>query len=255
MQGAATRARWTPVREELARWQDAGRVARLWLRDDDATDVTPALIRLADRCAASSTPYLIAAIPSQADHELAAFLASQPLAEVAAHGWTHRNHAPEGSKKQEFPIHRPKSEILHELRRARARSDALFGDKSIPIYVPPWNRIAPEVAALLPDAGFRAVSAFGRKPMFAPPSSVHELNTHLDIIDWYGSRGGRDPDALTAELAGHLAWARRNVPSAIGVLTHHRVHDAIAWQFVEELLAETAQHAAVRWSRPSALIS
>ena len=244
-----------PVREELARWQDAGRVARLWLRDDDAVSVTPALIRLAELCTASGIPYLIAAIPSHADRELATFLASQPLAEVAPHGWSHRNHANEAERKQEFPPHRPKSEILGELGLARARIDGLFGKLSVPIYVPPWNRIEREVATLLPDAGFRALSALGRKAMFAAPSPLHELNTHLDIIDWRGSRGGRDLAALATELAGHLGWARQNDASTIGILTHHLVHDEIAWRFVEELFAETARHAAVRWSRVSDLIS
>lgn len=248
-------ARWTPAREELARWLDAGRKVYLWLRDDDAVSVTPALIRLAELCTASGIPYLIAAIPSHADRELAAFLASQPLAEVAPHGWSHRNHANEGERKQEFPPHRPKSEILYELERARARIDGLFGNKAVPIYIPPWNRIAPEVATLLPHAGFRALSALGRKAMFATPSPVHELNTHLDIIDWRGTRGGRDLDALVIELTGHLAWARQNDVPAIGILTHHLVHDEIAWRFLEELFAETARHAAVRWSRVSDLIS
>jgi hypothetical protein len=91
--------------------------------------------------------------------------------------------------------------------------------------------------------------------MFAAPSPVHELNTHLDIIDWRGTRGGRDLGALAIELAGHLAWARQNDVPALGVLTHHLVHDEIAWRFVEELFAETAHHAAVRWSRASDLIS
>lgn len=255
-QTAAThRARWMPVREELARSQDAGHQVCLWLRDDDAVSVTPALIRLAETCATNCAPYLVAVIPSRADHELAAFLASQPLAEVAPHGWTHQNRAMKGERKQEFPIHRPRSEILHELDLARTRIDGLFGNKFVPIYVPPWNRIAPEVAILLKDTGFRALSALGRRAMFAAFSPVHELNTHLDIIDWRGSRGGRDLDALVAELAGHIAWARQNDAPAIGILTHHLVHDEIAWRFVEELFAETAPHAAVRWSRVSELIS
>lgn len=245
--GRATR--WAPLREELARWQRAGQLARLWLRDDDAVTVTPALQQLASLCAAYGVPYLIAAIPAHADESLAAFLSGQQLAEVAAHGWSHRNHAGAGAK-AEFPVDRPAAEILHDLHAARARIDSLFRAQAVPIYVPPWNRIAPEIAALLPAAGFCAVSALGREHVgreqgttAAPP----HVNVHLDIIDWRGSRGGREPDALIAELASHLAWAREDRRSAIGILTHHLVHDDRAWRFLEELFTETADHIAVRW--------
>lgn len=250
----ASRARWMPVREELARWRGTDCVARLWLRDDDAIAVTPALIRLANLCSAGNVPYLIAAIPSRADRDLPAFMTEQPLGEVAAHGWTHHNHASREAKKAEFPIHRTQPEILRELARARARIEDLFADKAMAIYVPPWNRIAPEIATMLPDVGFKAVSALGRKPILAMPSRLIELNVHIDIIDWHGSRGGREPDVLATELAAQLSWARTNGRPATGILTHHLVHDEIAWQFMEELLAETAEHPAVRWFRPSELI-
>ncbi len=250
----ATRQRWGPVRDELRRWEESGRVARLWLRDDDAVTVTPHLVRLADLCAAHGIPFLVAAIPSLAGADLAAFLAEQALAEVAAHGWIHHDHAIDG-RKQEFPPHRPRSEILHELGLARTRTEALFSAMVVPIYVPPWNRIAPEIAALLPEAGFKTLSAFGRAPLPSLPAPMRQLNTHLDIIDWRGTRGGRERQALVTELAGHLAWARENGEPAIGILTHHLVHDEIAWQFLAELFAETGSHAAVQWCRPSALIS
>lgn len=246
--------RWKPVREELLRWQDAGRVAHLWLRDDDAIAVTPALARLAELCASHEVPYLVAAIPSRAGEDLAAYLSTQRLAEVAAHGWTHHNHASEGAKKEEFPASRPRSEILRELGLARARIDALFTRNSVPIYVAPWNRIVPEVASLLPDAGFTAVSVLGRKSTFAGRPPLPEVNVHVDIIDWRGSRTGRDPGELASELALQLASAREEGHAVTGILTHHLVHDDIAWQFLEELFAETAVHPAVRWSRASSLL-
>lgn len=247
----ARRDRWAPLREELARWQEAGLSARFWLRDDDAVTVTPALTRLAELCASHAVPCLIAAIPSQADENLAAYLASQELAEVAVHGWCHRNHA--GPKaKSEFPAGRPRPEVLHELGIARARIDALFGGKALPIYVPPWNRIAPAVAALLPEAGFRALSAKGRAPILGF-ACLEEINVHVDIIDWHGSRGGRDPESLVAELASHLAWSRENGQPAVGILSHHLMHDELAWQFLDQLFRETDQ-SAVRWSRASDLI-
>ena len=247
----ARASRWSALRDELARWARDGAVARLWLRDDDAVTVTPALERLAALCSAHGVPYLIAAVPSSADEDLAAYLSGQQLAEVAAHGWSHQSYA--NNTKTEFPAERSSSEILHDLSSARSRIETLFGAKVVPIFVPPWNRMTPEAAALLPQSGFRAISALGREGK--PREHVQTINVHLDIIDWRGSRGGRNPDDLIAELAGHLAWARENERTAIGILTHHLVHDAAAWNFLEDLFAETVGHPAVRWVRASELLS
>ena len=246
-----TPPRWAPLETELAHWQQAGAVARLWLRDDDAVSVTPALGRLAGLCATFEVPYLIAAIPSRAGRDLAERLACEPLAEAAAHGWTHQNHAGSGPK-AEFPIDRPEPEILDALTSARTRIDELFGPKAVPIYVPPWNRIATDVEELLPEAGFRAVSTIGRSSGAHP--ALRRVNVHLDIIDWHGSRGCRSADMLAAELAEHLALSRENGRPAIGVLTHHLDHDEAAWRFLEELFQESVGHVAVCWVSASQLL-
>ena len=247
-------AHWRAVRDELARWHARGQRARLWLRDDDAVTVTPALVQLMEMCGEVGVTPLIAVIPAQVREDLADYLNAAPASEVAVHGWSHINHATAGSKSQEFPVHRPRQDTLAELGQAAARLGAMFASRITPIYVPPWNRIAPEVAALLPDLGFRAVSAFGRKPLFADEASLVELNTHVDVIDWRGTRGGHDPERLTLELAQELAWSRENDWSPVGILTHHLVHDAQAWQFLRELFAETAAHPDVCWCRAGELV-
>src|SRR5690606_2680124 len=151
----ARAAQWSALRDELARWACDDTVARLWLRDDDAVTVTPALERLAALCSAHGVPYLVAAVPSGADQTLAAYLSGQPLAEVAAHGWRHHNHAID--TKTEFPAERASAKILRDLSEARSRIETLFGAMAVPLFVPPWNRMAPEAAALLPRSGFRAI--------------------------------------------------------------------------------------------------
>lgn len=246
--------RWAPVREELARWRDTGHVARLWLRDDDAVAVTPALRQLMVLCESHGVTPLIATIPAHATTPLADYLLDGPRGELAVHGWAHVNHALAGSKSQEFPTHRPRQQILTEIEQAKQRVDALTGSRALPIYVPPWNRIAIEVAELLPAFGFCALSAFGPASIFKGEPPLLELNTHVDIIDWRGTRGARDPDRLVGDVAQALRWSRDNGDLPVGVLTHHLVHDEAAWRFLGELFTVTASHPAVRWCRAGELM-
>jgi predicted deacetylase len=245
---------WGPLSRELAHWTEARRTANLWLRDDDAVAMTPALQRLVKLCETYRVPALLAVIPTEAKEELAAYLTGKPLFDVAVHGFSHKNHAPAGAKKQEFPVDRNRDHIETELTAGRLRLHALFGPKLAEIFVPPWNRIDADVAVRLPRFGFRALSALGRKSLFPVPAPLIEINVDLDIIDWHGNRGGHDHAWLAAQLARQLAWARGNNWCAVGVLTHHLVHDATAWQFLEELFAWTVSHPSMAWTGASELI-
>jgi hypothetical protein len=245
---------WGPLSRELSHWAEAGRTARLWLRDDDAVAMTPALERLVELCETYRVPALLAVIPTEAEEELAVSLTGKPLFEVAVHGFSHKNHAPAGAKKQEFPVERNRDQMEKELASGRLRLHGLFGSKLAEIFVPPWNRIDADVAAWLPRFGFRALSALGRKSLFPVPAPLVEINVHLDIIDWRGNRGGHDPASLAAQLARQLAWARSNDWCAVGILTHHLIHDATAWRFIEELFARTVSHPSVWWTAAKELI-
>jgi hypothetical protein len=243
-----------PLLRELDHWAESGRTANLWLRDDDAVARTPALETLVRLCETYRVPALLAVVPAEAKEELAAYLKGRPLFEVAVHGFAHTNHAPAGAKKQEFPVDRDPDQIESEFAQGRLRLGRLFGRKLTEIFVPPWNRIAVDVAVRLPKFGFRALSALGRNSLFQEPAPLIEINADLDIIDWRGNRGGYDPAWLAAKLAGQLAWARDHGWCAGGILTHHQVHDANAWRFLEKLFRWTASHPSVRWARASDLI-
>jgi peptidoglycan/xylan/chitin deacetylase (PgdA/CDA1 family) len=246
--------RWAPLWRELDHWAAAGRTATLWLRDDDAVAVTPALERLVTLCETYGVPALLAVIPSEAEEALPTFLAAKPLFEVAMHGFSHKNHALAGSKKREFPLDRDINLVEQELNKGHLRLQGLFGPKLAEIFVPPWNRIDAEVAARLPRCGFRALSAFGRQSLFPHSAPLVEVNAHLDIIDWRGNRGGYGLEWLAVQLAGELAWARSNNWRAVGILTHHLVHDDTAWRSLEELFAQTMSHTSVLWAGATALM-
>ena len=112
--------------------------------------------------------------------------------------------------------------------------------------VPPWNRIGAGVEAALPALGFRGLSTFGPRPAAGPGY----LNTHIDIIDWHGGRGFAGEAACLATATGHLSdrrTGRCDPEEPTGLLTHHLVHDAGCWQFVDHFLAELQDHPAAAW--------
>lgn len=221
---------FTRLRDALDR---AGEV-RLWWRDDDAVAATPSLDRLL--ALADSRPILIAAIPAGIEPSLADRVREARAVSVAVHGLAHANHAPPGAKSAEFGPHRPLAVLREEACRALALArDRLPAACLLPVFVPPWNRIDPDLAADLPALGYTGVSA-----------AKGPLGAALDVIDWRGTRSLRDPTTLLATLTAHVE-AGSGEP--LGLLTHHLAHDETVWDFLAALL-RALDHPAVRWCDP-----
>jgi hypothetical protein len=242
---------WQPLTTELARWRQAGRTAEFWLRDDDAIEPTAALDRLLGMTATYGVPVALAVIPASTDEALARRLAGEGHVTVAVHGWSHENHAPEGEKKQELGRHRPREIVLRELVGGIARLQRLHAGRFAPLLVPPWNRIDADLLPGLAGIGFAALSVFG-----APgPSPIPMLNSTVDIMDWRGSRGGRDHAALISEIVEQLERAFRGEGGPVGLLSHHLVHDETAWAFLDRLFEVTARNGACRWRSVGELLA
>jgi hypothetical protein len=247
-------ADWGPLDVALDNLECQGGQARFWWRDDDAIEDTAALRRLVDLARRFRVPILLAVVPARARPNLAALLDSTDTLVLAVHGFAHVNHAGPGEKKQELCGHRDTAVVLNELSLGRDRLADMFGDRLAPVLVPPWNRIAPEIAARLPDIGFEGLSAFGPEEATGPVAGLKVVNTHLDPIDWHGSRSLGDLGAMIGLAAAHIRrCAQDESRGAFGILTHHLVHDDAIWTFVEALLTRTADHPGVRWSRPRGL--
>jgi peptidoglycan/xylan/chitin deacetylase (PgdA/CDA1 family) len=234
----------------LDHYANEGRSVDLWLRDDDAVEPSEPLSRLLALSARWDAPMAVAAIPADATTALAELVRDLPLISVAVHGWDHVNYAPAHEKKQELGLHRGKEAVLDRLAEGLARIKDMLGDRAIPLLVPPWNRIAPELVGHLSDLGYQALSVFGPERGDAPLPMV---NTHVDIIDWKGNRGGRSFDTLHAEATARLQ-AGAGPKTSLGILTHHLVHDEAAWAFLDDLLSLTAGHPACRWVAVETLI-
>ncbi|MGO7277623.1 polysaccharide deacetylase (plasmid) [Rhizobium ruizarguesonis] len=245
------RMAWDPLRRELDRWQAAGRVARFWLRDDDAVEPTLALEMLMALAGENEVPLMLAVIPGLTGEALAVRLGEEADVAVAVHGWSHKNHAGLKAKKQELGGERPTEVVLSELGEGFLLLQRLHPARFLPVLVPPWNRIDAALIPALPGLGFAALSVYGRAKQGGP---MPLLNTHVDIIDWHGTRGGRSEAELVTELVAELRDRFAGSDEPIGVLTHHLVHDAAAWDFLSALFAVTGGHPAVRWSSASELL-
>lgn len=238
-----------PILTALDRLQAQGKIAHFWLRDDDAVEPTSALDRVLSLTGASAVPLTLAVIPQPAGPALKARLAQEAHVTVAVHGWTHANHAPPTKKKAELGADRPADVVKAELALARETLAALFGDRLVPVLVPPWNRIDAALIPALPHLGFSALSTFGPEK----PAPLPVVNSHVDVMDWHGTRGCRPFSVLAEEIVARLDVAAQTGGS-VGLLTHHLVHDAAVWHFLERLFAATCAHEACRWVRLESLL-
>lgn len=230
---------WSALQDELDAWEDAGLTFPFWWRDDDAVSDTPALRQLADLSQRYDLPVHIAVIPAHADRSLSSCLATLPHVIPLVHGWAHENHAPADQKKAEFGAHRPIAAMQEEADRGFGKLHGLFGSRLQPVFVPPWNRIAPDLIAALPGLGYRALSTATPRDAEWAASGLKQINTHIDPIDWKGTRSLLDASVLIPRITKLLQdrrAGRSDATEPLGLLTHHLVHDPAIWSFCARLV-------------------
>ncbi len=231
---------WSPLDQALDRARDRNCPVGFWWRDDDAVTATPQLDRLLGLAGRFGAGIALAVIPQAIEPSLTQRMAGEDRAFALVHGWSHANHAPAGQKKAEFGAHRPGDVMALQAEQGLHRARGRLGPKLLPVFVPPWNRISADVIARLPSLGFTALSTFGDREAAFPAQGLLRINTHIDPIDWHGTRSLVEPDRLVAGFAG--AVERRVAGKAdpnepIGFLTHHLVHDEVIWSLCERLMA------------------
>lgn len=234
---------WSPLNVALERARDQGYPVRLWWRDDDAVADTPALDRLLTLARRYDAGIGLAVIPRDLQASLASRLADESSALALVHGWSHDNHAPAETRKAEFGAHRPVDIMVADAQRALRVGHNHLGAKLLPVFVPPWNRIAGELIPHLPRMGFAGLSTFTDRGATSPAPGLLQINTHVDPIDWRGTRSAVEPRQIIAALTGAIerrltGEADRDEP--IGLLTHHLVHDEVIWMLSERLIAHLA---------------
>jgi hypothetical protein len=246
---------WDDLARECAAWGESGRLATWWWRDDDAVEATPELDQL---LLVARGPIALAVIPARLQPGLASRLKQNPDAAVLQHGFAHRNEAPAGGRKSEFPDERDVTAIERDLGAGLRKLSETFGAQFLPVLTPPWNRIGGRAVAILQSIGFIGLSRYLPRSA-AQIHGVNQVNTHVDIIDWRGSngpvRGFLGESACLDLFIGHLRARRLATVDAqepTGVLSHHLVHDPATWRFLEKLRDFLGNQAAARLLDPSA---
>jgi len=219
---------WGALERELDQWLNDKKPATLWWRDDDAQHQAISLQRLIDLSATTTTPLVLAAIPENVDACLPQYCKHAASITIVQHGWRHHNHAASPDKKCEFGDQRNLEDVKDELRAGANKLKTLFGDMFVPVLVPPWNRIGTKVAEHLKDFGYVGLSTFGDATMVKSTTGFHQVNTHVDLINWRGDRGFIGSINALQQITSHLKQRRSGhlpLDRPTGILTHHLVHD------------------------------
>ena len=219
---------WGRFVDELARRRDAGRPVQCWWRDDDAGAVLPPVKQLLELSRKKKIPLALAVVPEAAEPEL--FRLLHAGVSVIQHGTDHRNRAAPGEKKTEYPAGETIEAALARVSDGFGRLRTFAGARFVPVLAPPWNRVRKDLLKKLPAIGLRGLSTYGARARAEPAPNLRQVNTHIDIVAW------RERKQFIGESAA-LARAMQSMAGEepVGWLTHHAVHDAAAWEFLERL--------------------
>ena len=147
----------------------------------------------------------------------------------------------------------PYATMLDEIAAGRRRVYELFGNQALPVFTPPWNRVAPEVVDGLSAAGFAAISTFTPRGAKFAATGLLQVNTHLDPVAWKSGGGLLDPSLLDTQLARELEArriGRADDAEPYGLLTHHLVQDDATWAFTAAIIELLLKSGVGRWTPP-----
>lgn len=245
---------WHLLHAELDAWAASGKQATLWWRDDDAVAPGHKLDKLVEL--SSNSGLLLAVIPAKVNTNLATRLAVCPHVQVAQHGYAHINHAPRGQGlgAWELGLHRSEAAVLSDLAIGRTQLETRFGESFLPVIVPPWNRIAPELFGPISNCGYIGVSAFGAHAVTDTPEGLVIANAHCDPIRWKSGATFAGEHKSIMQLVTHFE-ARRcghaDIHEHTGFLTHHIDLDSAGWAFSANLVNLIDSHPGAQWVSPS----
>jgi peptidoglycan/xylan/chitin deacetylase (PgdA/CDA1 family) len=223
----------------------------LWWRDDDAGCYSASFEHLLALATELDFPLCLAVVPAWLDEPTRKRVVETPSVRVLQHGWAHVDHADTEQKSIELGGCVDSETCLANLDRGRNDLSVAFRDRSLPVLVPPWNRIADRVLGRLPEKGFAAVSTFGEDNRGYKHGLVH-VNTHVDVIDWHDGRRMKPLSELVAQVEVLMTNPALNV---LGILSHHREMSLYDMSRLGQLLRQITALPGCRWAEPKTVLS
>lgn len=226
-------------REKLREITEAGRGTghpAVYFRADDVGAGGRAFNVLCGIFRQFQVPIAMAVVPAWlSSARIQQLFAMAPLGEELwgwhQHGWRHVNWQRAG-KKSEFGEQRPFEKQWRDIWQGQLKMKDIFGEKALPVFTPPWNRLSAATVKILQELSFSAVSTTDPLPRNVKPApSFKNIRVHLDLHTRKSSDPGEDYARLLAELAALIA---RKEP--FGIMVHHQRMTLFAFEFLEELL-------------------
>lgn len=218
-----------------------------FIRDDDGGWDDDRLHALLDVTQRAGVTVDVAMIPSAVSAPLADALAArmaQGGVGVHQHGLAHANHETTG-RKCEFGARRDVTTQARDIAQGCELMRAHFGDRALPVFTPPWNRLAVFTPSLLATQGFTTLSRDrGARP---EQRALQELAIDIDWTKCWREGG---------EVAVHaaVAFARRRCAALrepLGLMLHHAVMEPAELDALPRVLAQ----AGVTWRSMAAFVT
>jgi hypothetical protein len=208
----------------------------LFFRADDIGAGGRAFEALCQLFRAHNIPLALAVVPAWlTDIRAAQLFAAAPLEEPLwgwhQHGWRHVNCQRTGEK-SEFGEQRPAEKQWRDISLGREKMTEVFGERLVPVFTPPWNRLPIATLRILQELNFKAVSMTKPFPSIIIPSiGLRNLRIQLDLHTRKAKDGSTDFINLLNELSN---LATKKEP--LGIMLHHQRMTLFAFEFLSELL-------------------
>lgn len=215
----------------------------VWWRDDDISCIRPwhpvLLLRgwrrlrfVCDLLAKTKIPALLAVEPRNFPEKGSLILNVVGVSglPVAVHGLRHENRARAG--KSEFPPEYAGPDQCREILAVFRRLRQYFGDRLLPVFVPPFNTIASPLREMLEESGITISSSN------AGDAVTDCNNTDYDFVDWE-----RRKLLPREKILADLVELTRRGTASFGINSHHKLIAPEDRDFVRGLLGVLDAHA------------
>lgn len=236
---------WEKLENEFNLCSKVGFKPSFWIRDDDATDNNKKLDKLLILCQKNNIPISLASIPFLVKTSLIKRVNRENVS-ILVHGYKHQNYASLNKKKSEFSDNRPQLKMIEDIKDGLGIINNIFGTQSIPVFVPPWNRICNSALEHLSKVGIIGFSGKNKSPDFYDPKyknlSLIIHNADIDLIDWKFNKKFAGECKIIEELIKNISYKRKNLferNNPICILSHHKDMEVKCFEFIEKLFIFT----------------